>query len=85
MAALVWTAPMVYFSPGDEAAFFQWLCATPSVSRVEGHGRELLIHLRSKRLSKAAAREFAALYRRYGGETIASRKGSMVSSRSRCC
>ncbi len=58
---------MRYYSPTDEAAFFGWLKSIPGVVSVEGKGRELVIRLRSSRLSASALREFIALYARYGG------------------
>jgi len=58
---------MRYGSPGDESAYFAWLQSIPGVMRIEGRGRELMIHLRSKRLSARALRELLALYSRYGG------------------
>jgi hypothetical protein len=67
MATLVWRAPMRYYSPGDETAFFAWLQAISGVLQVRGDGRELHIALRSKRLSAPALRELLALYQRYGG------------------
>lgn len=67
MPQLIWKAPMRYLSEGDEAAFFSWLQSIPGVVRVEGKGSELVIHLRSKRLSSASLRELTALYKRYEG------------------
>ena len=58
---------MRYYSPSDEAAFFGWLQSIPGVIRVHGQGRELVIELRSKRLSASSLRELIALYRRYEG------------------
>lgn len=58
---------MRYASPGDESAFFAWLQSIPGVVKVEGRGRELIIYLRSKRLSATALRELLALYVRYRG------------------
>ena len=65
---LTWRRPMRYFSSGDEDAFFRWLESIPGVIRVRGVGRELLIELRSVRISAEALRELIALYRRYGGQ-----------------
>lgn len=67
MAKLIWTAPMRYYSKNDEAAFFGWLKSIPGVTDVVGSGRELAIHLRSKRLAAVSLRELIALYRRYEG------------------
>jgi hypothetical protein len=68
MAKLEWHAPMSYWSPGDEKAFFTWLESIGGVNRVEGRGRVLTIHLRSKRLSRTALRELVAIYKRYKGD-----------------
>ncbi|GAA5185252.1 hypothetical protein GCM10025771_41050 [Niveibacterium umoris] len=68
MATLIWQAPLRYFSPGDESAFFSWLQSISGVVSVQGRGRELHIRLRSKRLSAQSLREFIALYQRYSGD-----------------
>ena len=68
MATLVWRAPMQYFSPGDESAFFEWLQSIPGVVSVRGVGSELHVTVRSRRLSAPALRELLALYQRYGGD-----------------
>jgi len=67
MAELIWTAPMQYYSSGDEAAFFGWLQSISGIIGVCGQGRELIIQLKSKRLSQSALRELLALYCRYNG------------------
>jgi hypothetical protein len=67
MAQLIWTAPMKYYSGGDETAFFDRLQSIPGVIGARGQGRELIIQLKSKRLSQAALRELLALYLRYNG------------------
>jgi hypothetical protein len=69
MAMLIWKAPMSYWSPRDETAFFSWLQSIPGVVSARGIGRELHISLRSKRLSAEALRELIALYKRYGGNS----------------
>ncbi|WLI88864.1 hypothetical protein Q4S45_19490 [Massilia sp. R2A-15] len=68
MAELIWTAPMHYYSRSDEAAFFGWLQSIPGVTGIRGQGHELVIRLKSKKLSQTALRELLALYRRYGGD-----------------
>ena len=67
MTTLIWRAPIRYFSAGDEAAFFSWLQSISGVVSVQGHGRELHISLRSKKLSALCLRELLALYQRYQG------------------
>jgi hypothetical protein len=68
MAELIWTAPMHYYSRSDEAAFFGWLQSIPGVTGIRGQGQEIVIRLKSKKLSQTALRELLALYRRYGGD-----------------
>jgi hypothetical protein len=68
MAELIWTAPIHYYSGSDEAVFFGWLQSIPGVTGVRGQGQELIIRLKSTRLSQTALRELLALYRRYGGK-----------------
>ena len=63
---LIFRGP-VYYSHGDEEAFFHWLESIPGVLGVRGIGRELHIELRSKRISATALRELIGFYRRYGG------------------
>lgn len=58
---------MRYYSLSDELAFFAWLKSSPGVIEVRGEGRQLLIHLKSNRLSASSLREFIALYKRYDG------------------
>ncbi len=65
---LQWAQGPRFYSPGDESAFFAWLESIAGVTRVEGSGSTLRIHFRSKRLSKTALRELAAIYKRYGAK-----------------
>ncbi len=55
-----------YFSPGDERAFFEWAERIPCVSRLEGVGKELRLHVRRRRISRACLRELLGLFYRYG-------------------
>ena len=55
-----------YWSRQDEAAFFGWLESIPGVIKVRGIGPELVVTLKSKRLSRDALWELIALYTRYG-------------------
>jgi len=68
VATIHWGVPIEFGSSLDEKAFFNWLESIAGVTRVEGRGTGLIIHLRSKRISKAALRELLAIYRRYGGD-----------------
>ena len=68
LAILQWNVSVEFWSQGDEAAFFSWLESIGGVTRVEGNGLGLLIHLRSTRISKTTRRELVAIYKRYGGD-----------------
>ncbi len=59
---------MQYLAYSDEKAFFTWLESISAVKRVEGIGRELFIHLRSRRLSRIALLDLIAIYKRYDGD-----------------
>jgi len=54
----------VYFAPGDEKAFFDWLLSIPCVSGVRGDIRNLHVTV-SGSLSAMDMRELSALLRRY--------------------
>jgi len=54
-----------YWSQGDESAFFRWLESIPGVKGVKGQGLELIVTLRSSRISSLALRELIALHTRY--------------------
>ena len=68
MPILHWKVPIKFWSPLDEKALFGWLESIAGVTRVEGKRTGLMIHLRSRRISKTALRELVAIYRRYGGD-----------------
>src|SRR5690242_13947241 len=54
----------VYFSPGDERAFFDWLLSIPCVDSVGGEVYD--VHVRLKRVpSNRDLRELVALLHRY--------------------
>src|SRR5260221_3288329 len=54
-----------YLSPGDEAAFFHWASSIPGVFEVVGRGTEIVLLVRSTRLSASSLRELVALFHRY--------------------
>jgi len=56
---------IVYYSPSDERAFFEWVARIGCISRVEGRGDALLLYLSTKRVSEVNLRELIALFRRY--------------------
>lgn len=55
-----------YYSQGDERAFFEWLERIPCVSKLDGEGEELRIHVSGSRLTQGSLRELIAAFRRYG-------------------
>ncbi len=68
MPIIKWNAPMAYWAYSDEKAFFTWLESISGVVSVKGIGRELFIHLRSRRMSRTALMDLIAIYKRYGGD-----------------
>ena len=65
---LVVRGPMFY-SPGDETAFFTWLKRIRAVQSVYNRSRDLQISLRPGKISADEVREFRALVHRYGLDT----------------
>jgi hypothetical protein len=57
-----------FYSPEDEAAFFGWVERIACVSRVEGRGDQILLHVPTKRVSAISLRALIALFTRYGVE-----------------
>ena len=55
---------LIYFSNGDENAFFSWLKAIPAIERFEGAGRDLNISVREL-ISDDDLRNIIALFKRY--------------------
>jgi hypothetical protein len=56
---------VLYFSQGDESAFFQWLNDIPCVTTIEGRGDVLNIWVDCELLDDESRRELFALFRRY--------------------
>jgi len=56
---------VVYYSQGDEKAFFDWLASIKSVRRWHGEGTRLNIHV-PKNISARGLSELDALFQRYG-------------------
>lgn len=54
-----------FYSPEDEAAFFGWIERIACVSRVEGRGDQIILHLPTRRVSAIGLRELIALFARY--------------------
>jgi hypothetical protein len=55
-----------YYSPLDENVFFEWLNRVPAVTRCEGRGDVLYIHVNGEVMDEMALRELLALFYRYG-------------------
>lgn len=68
MPQLLWNGPQSFFSYKDEEALFTWLKSIKGVTRVEGIPDNLIIHIRSKRLSDEALRDLIGVYTRYHGD-----------------
>jgi hypothetical protein len=54
-----------YGSQGDETAFFLWIRRISCVTKFDGCGRTLSLHVRSTRISDGNLRELLALFHRY--------------------
>jgi len=54
-----------FFSQGDEEAFFAWIARIRCVSRVEGVGTEIRLHIPRRAISWACLRELIGLFWRY--------------------
>jgi hypothetical protein len=55
---------VIYYAPGDEAAFFFWLDSIKAIRKVVGVGDSLQLHVAS-RLPDKALRELLILFYRY--------------------
>ena len=64
ITTLVSNGPL-YYSQGDEDAFFAWLQHIGCVNRVRGEGATLHILLKTRTVSDAELRELIALFHRY--------------------
>lgn len=56
----------LFYSPGDESAFFTWLKATTCVHSIGGSGRYLDIVVSPAAMNEYDLRELLALFYRYG-------------------
>jgi hypothetical protein len=54
-----------YFSQGDETAFFDWIRRISCVTRFDGAGDTLYLHVRGSRIADRDLRELLALLYRY--------------------
>jgi len=59
----------IFYSPGDETAFFTWLKRIRAVQRVSGRGRDVEVHLMPGKVSADDLREIRAVFHRYGLDT----------------
>jgi hypothetical protein len=57
---------VVFYSDGDEAAFFEWLGKISAVDGSKGVGRVLHISVARDRVDEEALRELLALFFRFG-------------------
>ena len=66
MATLIRRPDGPYYSHGDERAFFEWLERIPCVTKLDGDGEELHIHVSSSKVTQGCLRELIAAFWRYG-------------------
>lgn len=59
---------VTYYSPNDEAAFFEWIRKIPSIINYEGKGSDIFIYISDKNMDEFCLREIIALFKRYGIE-----------------
>jgi hypothetical protein len=55
-----------FHSPGDEASLFAWMARIPSIIRVHGVGRDLVLTISRARLDADDMRELLGVLTRYG-------------------
>jgi hypothetical protein len=58
-----------FWSYGDEEAFFQWARRIPNVKRLYGDHHDIVIVLRSSKVSATTMGELSALFKRYNVPT----------------
>lgn len=58
-------APMHFYSYKDEDAFFEWLYAIKSITKIEGIGRELYVDIDPLMLSNEEVKDFFGFFKRY--------------------
>ena len=54
-----------YCSQTDEDIFFEWISRVPAIIKFHGSGKDLFLHIKSKRLSYKNLIELLALFYRY--------------------
>ena len=54
-----------HFFQGDETAFFGWIARISCVTKLEGSGETLYLHVRGSRITDHNLRELLALFYRY--------------------
>jgi hypothetical protein len=59
----------IFYSQGDETAFFTWVRKITLVQGVSGRGRDLELRLRSGKPTRDELSELRALFHRYGLDT----------------
>jgi len=59
-------AKVSFLSQHDEAAFFEWIGKIPSVTKAEGSGYSIFLHVDGDAIDEEDLRELISLFRRYG-------------------
>lgn len=57
--------PMRFYSHNDEELLFAWINKIPSISHVEGIGRELHMHIISNTIPNNELRDLIGIFQRY--------------------
>jgi hypothetical protein len=56
---------VAFYSKADEAVFFEWLSKIPSVTKIEGVGFSIIIHVDEQKTDEVDLRELLSIFRRY--------------------
>jgi N6-adenosine-specific RNA methylase IME4 len=56
---------VVYYSPGDEDVFFEWIQKIKSIKKFDGIGEELYLYFSNKRIPRKDLAELFGLFERY--------------------
>lgn len=56
---------VLYYSPFDEDAFFEWIQKIKSIKKFDGIGEELYLYFSSKKIPKKDLAELFGLFERY--------------------
>jgi hypothetical protein len=56
---------VIFYSPNDEAVFFEWMGRIKCVVGISGDGDEIRLKIKRRKISNSNLRDLIALFRRY--------------------